>query len=203
MKTTRLKSKLAGLPAKLSLFFTAICLLSLSGAAQSVWEASEVKAGESVFFIDKIGKHLSVRNSNYIEPMNTRDQYNWDALEFSYVSMISHDSFLEAFKKSFTAGRLKQLVTIKDYVTVIFDVDEKGQILGVHFLLLKETTILPEELEMLERELLSRVKFVVIGKKLEGMIFHRVSLLVFFSEVLNGEIRSVRYSVNLKNSTQE
>jgi len=77
--------------------------------------------------------------------------------------MISHDPFLEAFKQSFTAGRLKQLATLKDNVTVIFDVDEKGQILGVHFLLLKETTILPEELEMLEREMLSRVKFVVIG----------------------------------------
>ena len=187
------------MPAKLSLF-AAICLFALSGAAQSVWEESEVKAGESVFFTNKIGKHLSVRNSNYSEPMNTRDQYNWDALEFSYVSMISHDPFLEAFKESFAAGRIKQLATLKDYVTVIFDVDEKGQILGVHFLLLKETTILPEELEMLERELLSRVRFVVIGKKLEGMFFHRVSLWVFFSEVLNGEIRPVRYSVNLKNS---
>jgi hypothetical protein len=202
MKTTRLKLKFAGLPARLSLF-SAICLLALSCAAQSVWEASEVKAGESFFFIDRIGDHFSVRNSNYIEPMNTRVQYNWDALEFSYVSMISHDPFLEAFKASFTAGRLNQLATLKDNVTIIFDVDENGQILGVHFLIPKETTILPEELEMLERELLSRVKFVVIGKKLEGMFFHRVSLLVFFSEVLNGEIRTVRYSVNLKNSTQD
>ncbi|HNZ69781.1 MAG TPA: hypothetical protein PLC29_10300 [Prolixibacteraceae bacterium] len=202
MKTTTLKPRLSGLPAKLSLFAT-IFLLALSGSTQSVWEVSEVKAGETVFFVDKIGTHLSVRNSNYIEPMNTRDQYNWDALEFSYVSMISHDPFLEAFKQSFTAGRLKQLATLKDNVTVIFDVDEKGQILGVHFLLLKETTILPEELEMLEREMLSRVKFVVIGKKLEGMFFHRVSIWVFFSEVLNVEIRPFRYSVNLKNSYQE
>jgi hypothetical protein len=202
MKTTRFKHKFAGLPAKLSLF-SAIYLLALSCAAQSVWEVSEVKAGESVFFVYKNGKHLSVWDSNYIDPMGTRIEYNWDALEYSYVSMISHDPFLEAFKESFTAGRLKQLATLKDYVTITFDVDEKGQILGVRFGLYEGTTIQPEELEMLERELLSRVKFVVIGKKLEGMFFYRVSLRVFFSEVLNGEIRHVRTSVNLKNSYQE
>lgn len=202
MKTTRLTPKLAGLPARLSLF-SAICLLVLSCAAQNVWETSEVKAGASVFFVEKSGKHFSVRNSNYIDPMKTRIEYNWDALEYSYVSMISHDPFLEAFKQSFTAGRLKQLATLKDYVTIRLSVDEKGQILGVRFGLFEGTTIQPEELEMLERELLSRVKFVVIGKKLEGMIFYYVSLRVYFSEVLNGEIRPVRYSVNLKNSTPD
>ena len=33
--------------------------------------------------------------------MKTRTEYNWDELDFSYGSMISHDPFLEAFKESF------------------------------------------------------------------------------------------------------
>jgi hypothetical protein len=199
MKTTRLIQKLAGLLVKLSLF-AAIYLLALSCAAQSVWEASEVKSGKSVYFVDKIGKHFFIRNSNYIDPMKTRIEYNWDALDYSYVSIISQDPIIEGFKESFTARRLKQLSTLKDYVSITFNVDEKGQTLGVHFLLPVETTILPEELALLEQKLLSRIKFVVIGKKLEGLFFHRVSLRVFFSEVLDGEIRDVRYSVSLKNN---
>ena len=131
--------------------------------------------------------------------MKTRTEYNWDGLDYSYVSMISQDPFLEAFKESFTDSRLTQLAKTNDYILIIFNVDEKGQILGVHYGLPEGTSILLEEMEILERELLSRVEFVVIGKKVEDLIFYRALLKVDFSEIQDGEIRSVRNSVNLKN----
>jgi len=197
MKTTCLKAELARLLARLTLI-TAISLLALSCKAQNVWEASEVKAEESVFICEKHDGYIFIQNSNYVDPMKTRIQYNWDDLDFSYVSLSSHDPFLEAFKESFTVSRLTQLATTNDNILIIFDVDEKGQILGMHFSLQEGTTILPEELEILEQELLSRVRFIVIGKQIEDLIFHRVHLIVYFSEVQNGEIRMVRNSVNLK-----
>ncbi|MFO7755838.1 MAG: hypothetical protein R6U04_02905 [Bacteroidales bacterium] len=198
MKTTSLIPKLSGLLVRLT-FVTAISFISISCTSQTVWEASEVKAGESIFICEKYGNRIFIQNSNYVDPMKTRTEYNWDWLEYSYVSMISHDLFLEAFKESFTDSRLTQLAKTNDYILIIFNVDEKGQILGVYFGLREETTILPEEMEILEQELLSSVEFVVIGKKVEDLIFHRVLLKVYFSEIQDGEIRSVRYSVNLKN----
>lgn len=197
MKPTSLKQKLAGLLARLTLV-TAISLFALSCTAQSVWEASEVKGKTSVFKCFKVNDKLQITNSNYIDPRKSRSEYDINRLDFSYVSLISHDPFLEAFKESFTASRITQLATVNDFVYMIINVDEKGQILGIYFILDKGTTILPEELEILERELLSKVKFEVIGKKVEDLIFHRVPFLILFTEVQDGEIRSVRNLVNLK-----
>lgn len=201
MKPTSLKLKLAGLLARLTLV-TAISLLSLSCKAQNVWEASEVKTEKTVFICEDYGSRIFIRNSNYVDPMKNRIEYNSDALGFSYVSIASYDSFLEAFKESFNDSRLTLLAKTNDYILIIFNVDEKGQILGVRFGLGKGTTILPEEMEMLEQELLSSVKFVVVGKKVDDFVFHRVHLRVYFTEVQDGEIRMVRNSVNLKNSYQ-
>lgn len=201
MKPTSLKLKLAGLLARLTLV-TAISLLSLSCKAQNVWEASEVKTEKTVFICEDYGSRIFIRNSNYVDPMKNRIEYNSDALGFSYVSIVSHDSFLEAFKESFTHSRLTLLAKTNDYILIIFNVDEKGQMLGVRFGLGKGTTILPEELEILEQELLSRAKFVVVGKKVDDLVFHRVHLRVYFTEVQDGEIRMVRNSVNLKNNYQ-
>lgn len=197
MEITSLKQKSADLLAKLNLV-AVICLFALSCAAQSVWEASEVKAGKTVFMCAKHGERYSIKNSNYVDPRETRSQYDINRLDFSYVSLISHDPFLEAFKEAFTASRITQLAQSNDVVDIFFNVDEKGQILGVSFSLHEETTILPEELAILEQELLSRVQFVVIGKKVEDLIFHSAPFRVYFSEVQNGEIRQVRNSVNLK-----
>ncbi len=202
MNASKLKQKISVLLFSLSIA-AAMGLCALSCPAQSLWEASEVKAEKLVFYVDKVGSHFFIRNSNYIDPTKTRMQYNYTWFEFSYVSLISHDAFLEVFKESFTAGRLTQLATTSDPISITINVDEKGQIFGVNFLLHEETTIMPEELEKLEQELLSRARFVVIGKKLEDHIFHRVTLRIFFSEVLDGEIRDVRYSVNLKTTYQE
>ena len=201
IKTTSLKPELARFLARLTLV-TAISLLALSGKAQNVWEASEVKADKTVFICEDHDSRIFIRNSNYVDPMKTRIEYNSDAFGFSYVSTVSHDSFLKAFKESFTPSRLKQLAKMNDYILIIFNVDEKGQILGVRFGLSKGTTILPEELEILERELLTKISFVVVGKKVDDLIFHRVHLRVYFSEVQDGEIRMVRNSVNLKNIYQ-
>lgn len=198
MKTTSLIQNLAGLLTKF-IIVTPISFFMLSCTAQIPWEASEVKVGESVFICEKQGKHIFIQNSNYVDPMKTRTEYNWDGLEYSYVSMISHEPFLEAFKESFTDNRLTQLAKKNDYILIIFNVDEKGQILGVRFGLSEETSILPEEMKILERELLSKVEFIVIGKEIEDLIFYRVLLEVDFSEIQDGEIRSVRNSVNLKN----
>ena len=176
MKTSSLKQKLAGLLTRLSLV-TAISLFSLSCTAQSVWEAPEVKTEKTVFICEDYDSHVFIRNSNYIDPMKTRIQYNWDALDFSYVSLISHDPFLEAFKEAFTANRLTQLAAANDLIYITFNVDEKGQILGMRFRLREGTTILPEELERLERELLSRVRFVVIGKKIDADGYATSSIL--------------------------
>ena len=197
MKIKKVKPNLERLLARLSLV-AAISLFSLSCTAQSVWEASEVKARESVFSSEKHDKYFSIRNSNYIDPMKTRKQYDINRFDFSYVSLVSHDSFLEAFKKSFTNKKLTKLSETGENVDIVFNADERGQILGIRFRLLEGTTILPEELEKLEQELLSRVKFIVIGEKVEDLIFHRVHFRVNFSEVQDGEIRSVRNSENLK-----
>ncbi|MGM0667636.1 MAG: hypothetical protein ACQETA_09970 [Bacteroidota bacterium] len=198
MKTTSLIPKLSGLLVRFTIV-TAISFFSLSCTGQSEWDSSEVKGRTSVFKCKKVGERLHITNSNYVDPMKTRTEYNRDKLDFSYISLVSHDPFLEAFKEAFTESRIKQLAAVNDFVSMIIGVDEKGQILGIYFSLDKGTTILPEELEVLERELLSRVKFVIIGKKVEDLIFHRVYLRVYFSEVQDGEIRMVRHSVNLKN----
>lgn len=197
MKTTSIKQKLAGLLTGLTLV-SAISLFSLSCTAQSIWETSEVKGRTSVFISEKDGKDIRVRNRNYVDPRETRSQYDINRLDFSYVSLISYDPFLESFKKSFTPNRITQLATTNDCIYIVFNIDEKGQILGIYFILDKGTTILPEELEILERELLSKVKFVVIGKKVEDLIFYRVPFWTRFTDVQNGEIRDVRNSVNLK-----
>lgn len=175
-----------------------LIFIVLSTKAQSVWDSSEVKGRTSVFKCKKVGKNLHITNSNYVDPMKTRTEYNWDELDFSGISLSSHDSFLEAFKEAFTASKIKQLAAVNDFVYMIICTDEKGQVLGIYFMLDKETTILPEELEVLERELLSSIKFEVIGKQVEDLFFYRVSWWVFFSEVQEGEIRMVRHSVNLK-----
>lgn len=188
--------------AKLSLV-AVMSLFALSATAQRAWEASEVKGRTSVFICETRGNYLLITNSNYIDPRKTRIEYNFDVLGYSYVRIISHDPFLEAFKESFRADRITQLATVNDFVSLIFEVDEKGQVLGISFSLDKGSAILPEELEMLEQELLSRVKFGVIGKKVEGMFFHSLHLRVYFTEVQDGELRMVRTSVNLKNSTQD
>jgi hypothetical protein len=146
-----------------------------------------------------VDEYLHITNSNYIDPRKTRIQYDINKLDFSYVSLVSHDPFLEAFKEAFTASRITQLAAVNDFVSMIIHVDEKGQILGIYFILDKGTTILPEELEVLERELLSRVEFVVIGKKVEDFIFYSVHFWVNFTEVQDGELRMVRGSVKLKN----
>lgn len=198
MKTKSIIQKLATLQTRL-IIISLISFFILSCTAQIPWEASEIKAGGSVFICEKQGNHFFVRNSNYVDPMKTRTEYNWDGLDYSYVSMISQEPFLEAFKESFRDSRLIQLAKTNDYILIIFNVDEKGQILGVRFGLPEGTSILPEEIEILERELLSRVEFEVIGKKVEDLIFYRVLLKVNFSEIQDGEIQSVRHSVNLKN----
>lgn len=198
MKTISLIQKLAGWQTWF-IFLTAISFFSISCASQCEWDSSEVKGRTSVFKCNKVGDNLHITNSNYVDPMKTRTEYNWDELDFSYISLSSHDSFLEAFKEAFTKSRIKQLAAENDFVSMIIGADVKGQVLGIYFILDKETTILPEELESLERELLSRVKFVVIGKKIEDTFFYRVHLRVYFSEVQDGEIRMVRHSVNLKN----
>ncbi|HDP37148.1 MAG TPA: hypothetical protein ENN27_04755 [Candidatus Atribacteria bacterium] len=198
MKTISLIQKLAAWQTRF-IFVTAISFFSISCTSQSEWDSSEVKGRTSVFKCNKVGENLHITNSNYVDPMKTRTEYNWDELDFSYISLSSHDSFLEAFKEAFTESRIKKLAAVNDFVSMIIGADEKGQILGIYFILDKGTTILPEELEVLERELLSRIKFVVIGKKVEDLFFYRVHLRVYFSEVQDGEIRMVRHSVNLKN----
>lgn len=198
MKTLSLKLKLAGLLTRLSLV-TAISLFALSCTGQSAWDTSEVKGRTTAFKCIQVDDKLNITSNNYGEPRNTRIQYDINKLDFSYVSLISHDPFLEACKESFTASRLTQLAAVNDFVSMIIHVDGKGQALSLSFMLNERTTILPEELEILERELLTRVRFVVIGKEVEDLIFHRVHLRVYFSEVQDGEIRSVRHSVNLKN----
>ena len=82
---------------------------------------------------------------------------------------------------------------------MVIHVDEKGQILGIYFTLDPSTTIIPEELELFEKEVFTRVKFEVIGKKVDDLIFHSVYFRIHFNEVQNGELRMVRGSVKLKN----
>lgn len=198
MKTTSLIPKLSGLLVRFTIV-TAISFFSLSCTSQSVWDSSEVKGRNSVFNCKKVGERLHITNSKYIDPRKTRIQYDINKLDFSYVSLVSHDPFLEAFKEAFTESRIKQLAAVNDFVSMIIHADEKGQVLGIYFALDKETAILPEELEVLERELLSRIKFVIIGKKVEDLIFHSVFFRVNFTEVQDGELRMVRGSVKLKN----
>ena len=197
MNTIGLKPVLAGLLVRLTLL-TTVSLFVLSCTAQSVWEASEVKGKVSVFKCFTVGDKFQITNSNYIDPKKYRSEYDINRLDFSYVSLASYDPFLDAFKESFSTSRITQLARVNDFVSLIINVDEQGQILGIYFSLDKRTTILPEELEILERELFSKVKFIVIGKKVEDLIFYRVPLSIFFTEVQSGEIRSVRNSVNLK-----
>jgi hypothetical protein len=189
---------LPGLLTRLTLF-TFVSLFVLSCTAQSVWEASEVKGKTSVFKCFTVDDKLQITNKNYIDPKQHRSEYDINRLDFSYVSMVSYNAFIDAFKASFTASRITQLAKVNDFVSLIINVDEQGQILGIYFSLDKGTTILPEELEILEQKLLSKVKFVVIGKKVEELVFYRVPFSILFTEVQNGEIRSVRNSVNLKN----
>ncbi len=196
METINLKE----ITAKIIFVFAVILIISLSCTAQSVWDSKEVKANKTVFFCEKdsLLNFISIRNNNYIDPRETRMQYINDKVEFSFISLIAHDPFLEAFKESFSNKRIEDLASINDYITIFMNVDEKAQILNISFSLKKGTTIFPEEIEKLEQELLSKAKFIVVGKKIKDLIFYVIAFRIRFAEIKNGEIRMVRGSVNLK-----
>jgi len=193
-----LKRKSVGILNKLGLVI-AISLLAQSCTGQSVWESSVVKGKTSTFNCQNLENKIHITNINYKDPRETRIQYDNNRLDFSYVSIISHEDFLEAFKHSFTDSRIAQLAEVNDFVSMVIHVDEKGQILGIYFTLDPSTTIIPEELELFEKEVFTRVKFEVIGKKVDDLIFHSVYFRIHFNEVQNGELRMVRGSVKLKN----
>ncbi len=184
MKTTGSEPQLAGLLTRFTLviamsFFTLFC------TAQNVWEAPEVRAEKTVFICDNLGSRICIENSNFIDPSKTKIEYNWDDWDYAFVELCSQDTLREAFKESFTGSRLKQLAEKNDYVIMIFHVDGKGQILGITFLLNKWTSITPEEMETLEQELLSRVRFVPVGKKIDDTFFHRITFIMFFAKILD------------------
>lgn len=174
-------------------------LLSLPCLGQSAWDSTRVTGNFSTFHCRKIDLDgISVENIKNEDPRETRRHYDISSLGFAFVSILSHDAFLDAFKSAFSKERVARLSEMKDQIILILYVDEKGEILRIVFLLENNTTITPMEIEVLEQELLSRVKFTPVGKKVDDRIFHAPAFTIWFSEIANGEIRSVRGSEKLK-----
>lgn len=197
MKTTSLKQKSLVLLTRLS-FVTAISLFSLACTAQSAWEASETKGESTIFKCEKAMGSLFISNSTSIDPRKSRKEYNHEVLEYSFVRLVSHDAILNAFKRAFTKEEIRVLSELKEGITIFVLVGEKGQNLNISFALNENTTILPANIEVLEKELLNNMQFEIIGKRIDYPTFYSSPFRVKFSEVENGEIRMVRNSVNLK-----
>ncbi len=160
--------------------------------AQDNWGSSKVKAKSTQYECTKDHGTVYIKNTSYEEITKSRKEYDNNQREYSYVKLLTHDTFLKSFNETFTGKRISQLSDLEEIITVSFSIGEKGQILSLRFSFKDGTSLTPSEIEVLEGAMLKNVKFGIIGYKVEEPIFYYVHIRVKFSEVKKGEIRFAR-----------
>jgi hypothetical protein len=169
------------------LFFSTTIVL-----AQKKWDSSEVKTKSAIYKREISESDLDrmfITNKKFELNKKGRLQYDNDKNDFSFVSLLSHDSLLSSFRETFTKGRIKELTKGNDRIDLMLYINEKGSILTIRFLLNRNTLITPDELDKLENIILKKVKYRIVGKRVDEPIFYVSLIPIPFSEVESGEIK--------------
>lgn len=196
MTKVHFQQKLLGLLGKLALI-PAMILLSLPSFGQGAWDSTFV-AGKFVEFdctLRTSTNRLYITNTTRADPSVARIWYDNATSRYSFVCPTSHDDFLDAFRNAFSEEKIAQLAERHEFVRMNMFVDGRGKIIFISFSLEAGTIILPEELELLEMEFLRRVKFKIVGVKVNAPICHYVDFDIPFEEVVQGKLGNVAWFI--------
>jgi hypothetical protein len=179
-----------------------IILTSLPIAAQDAWPTGEEKGsvtlvkGIKTTFRCKVGNNswegLFIKNTSFGNPMEGRKDFDSKHDERSVVKLVSYDSVIGAIRKSFPGNRLVELVTADEEFSLSIYIDEKGEVISLNYGLEVGTSILPTEIEALEKNLLNALEFTIEGKRFDIPTVYSAYIVVEFPEVERGEIRRLR-----------
>ncbi|MDX9771577.1 MAG: hypothetical protein RBT19_14540 [Tenuifilaceae bacterium] len=203
MKTTTIFNKTHRLQITLILAGL-ISLASLPATAQNAWPTGEEKGsvtlvkGKNTTFRCKINtnamkrKRFFIKNTSFGNPMEGRKEHSNRYDEYSVVKLVSHDSVINAIRKSFPGGRLAELVAADEEFSLSIYIDEQGEVISLNYSLEFGTSILPTEIEGLEKNLLNALEFTIEGKRFDSPTVYSAYIVVKFPEVEQGEIRILR-----------
>jgi hypothetical protein len=201
MKTTTILKKTYRLQITLILAGL-ISLTSHPTTAQNAWPTGEEKGsvtlvkGNKITFRCKVGDNswegLFIKNTRFGNPMEGRKEHSNRYDEYSVVKLVSHDSVINAIRKSFPGGRLAELVAADEEFSLSIYIDEKGEVISLNYGLEFGTSILPTEIEVLEKNLLNALEFTIEGKRFDSPTVYSAYIVVKLPEVERGEIRRLR-----------
>ncbi|MDX9771578.1 MAG: hypothetical protein RBT19_14545 [Tenuifilaceae bacterium] len=201
MRTNSIISKSHSLPGILFIFIL-FALTSHPAAAQEVWPTGEEKGsvtlvkGKNTTFRCKVGNNswegLYITNTSFGNPMEGRKEHSNRYDEYSVVKLVSHNSVITAIRKTFPGGRLAELVAADEEFSFSIYIDEKGEVISLNYGLEFGTSILPTEIEGLEKNLLNALEFTIEGKRFDSPTVYSAYIVVKFPEVERGEIRRLR-----------
>jgi hypothetical protein len=182
-----------------SLFvFGLLTFPSLNTGAQS-WEINPLTPvrGEDISFErykSMYNNSILYCNSKYNEEEVRKAYPTIDPLsdESLRVYIDSHDNFIQTVKTVFPDNRIKQLNEERSRVTVLFLVNQEGNVLLVSFSLDSLSSIRPLELELLEKKILTNLNFVPYEVNVKGNKSTFVHFQFTFKEILDGYIKVLK-----------
>ncbi len=133
--------------------------------------------------------------SNVNNKKNLREDYKTDdpTLELAFLGFYinTYDSFLDAFRKTFSESRIEELAKLKEKIQIGFRLNQDGEHLGMGFVLNYGTTITPDEILTLEENLLKMVSFIPL-QKFEYKLLTSYSIRTDFDEIRRGDITRLK-----------
>jgi len=133
--------------------------------------------------------------SNANNKKNLSEDYKTDdpELELSFLGFYisTYDSFLNAFRKTFSESRIEELAKHKEKIQIGFSLNQGGEHLGMGFVLNYGTNITPDEILTLEENLLKMVSFIPL-QKFEYKLLTSYSIRTDFDEIRCGDITRLK-----------
>jgi len=133
--------------------------------------------------------------SNANNKKNLSEDYKTDdpELELSFLGFYinTYDSFIDAFKKTFTETRINELSSMGEKIKINFALNQDGEYLAMAFVLNYGTNVKPDEILTLEENIKKMVSFIPL-QKFEYKLLTAYVIRTDFDEIRRGDITKLK-----------
>ncbi len=133
--------------------------------------------------------------SNANNKKNLQEDYKTDdpTLELAFLGFYinTYDSFIDAFKKTFTEKRINELSSMGEKIKINFALNQDGEYLAMAFVLNYGSNIKPDEILTLEENIKKMVSFTPL-QKFEHKLLTAYVIRTDFDEIRRGDITRLK-----------